>query len=179
MSTTATHHPPATQRVLVPRWRLGRRARHWVLTLHIAVSVGLLGDSAGFLAVAIRHARADDPAVRDATRDVLKTFALWFGIPLSFLALLSGLALGIGTRWGVFRYPWVIAKLALIVTVIAVGGLVFRPLLFNDATNSNDIALIVGAAWDVTALALATGLGVFKPGRRLRSTPNDHIAEEV
>jgi hypothetical protein len=178
MSTTATHDLPATQRV-APRWRLGRRARQWVLTVHIAVSVGLLGDSAGFLAVTIRHARADEPAVRDSTRDVLKTFALWFGIPLSFLALLTGLVLGIGTRWGVFRYPWVIAKLVLIVTVIAVGGLVFRPLLFNDSTGKSDTALIVGAAWDVTALAVATGLGVFKPGRRLRSTPNDHVADGV
>jgi Predicted integral membrane protein (DUF2269) len=169
VNATATHHRPATiGRATTPGWRLGRRARHWVLTVHIAVSVGLLGDSAGFLAVAIRHARADDPAVRDATRDVLKTFALWFGIPLSFLALLSGLVLGIGTRWGVFRYPWVIAKLALVVTVIAVGAIVFRPLLFGNTADTNGTALIVGAAWDVAALALATGLGVFKPGRRLR-----------
>jgi hypothetical protein len=139
-----------------------------LLTVHIAVSVGLLGDSAGFLAVAIRHARADDRVVRDATRDVLKMFALWFGIPLSFLALLTGLALGLGTRWGVFRYPWVLAKLALILTVVAVGAIVFRPLLFGDTTGTSDPALIAGAAWDVGALAVATGLGVFKPGRRLR-----------
>jgi len=117
--------------------------------------------------------------VRHATLDVLRTFAVWFGIPLSFLALLSGVALGIGTRWGVFHYPWVIAKLALTVTVISVGALVFRPLLFDDSTRSNDTALIVGAAWDVVALALATGLGVFKPGRRLRRTANDHIADDV
>ncbi len=139
-----------------------------MLTVHVAVSVGLLGDSAGFLAVAIRHARADSSAVRDETREVLKLFATWFGIPLSFLALLSGLALGLGTRWGVFRYPWVIAKLGLIVTVIAVGALVFRPLLFDSATD--DGALIAGAAWDVAALAVATVFGVFKPGRPLRGS---------
>ena len=108
---------------------------------------------------------------------MLKTFALWFGIPLSFLALLSGLALGIGTRWGVFHYPWVIAKLSLIVTVIAVGAIVLRPLLFDD-TNTNSTALIVGAAWDVAALALATGLSVFKPGRHLHRT-HDHLVEDA
>jgi hypothetical protein len=110
--------------------------------------------------------------VRDATRDVLQTFALWFGIPLSFLALLSGLALGIGTRWGVFRYPWVIAKRALIATVIAVGALVFRPQLFAATSADDGTALSVGATWDVAALALATGLGVFKPGRRLHPRRN-------
>jgi hypothetical protein len=39
-------------------------------------------------------------------------FSLVFGIPLSFGALLTGLALGLGTRWGVFTYPWVVGKLA-------------------------------------------------------------------
>jgi hypothetical protein len=146
------------------RSRIGRRARNWLLTVHIVVSVGLLGDSAGFLAVAIRHGASDDPVFRENARDLLSMFALSFGIPLSFLALLSGLALGIGTRWGVFRYPWVIAKLALIVTVIAVGAIVLRPVLF-DADTANDSALIAGATWDVAALTAATGLSVFKPGR--------------
>jgi hypothetical protein len=88
--------------------RFGRRARNVVLTIHIVVSVGLLGDSAGFLAVAIRRAMSDDAAFADASLDLLGTFALFFGIPLSFLALLTGIALGLGTPWGVFRHPWVI-----------------------------------------------------------------------
>lgn len=147
------------------RLRLSRGTRHLLLTVHIAGSVGLLGDAAGFLAVAIRYATSNDPAFQDHARDLLGMFALWFGIPLSFLALVTGVALGIGTRWGVFRYPWVIAKLALIVTVIAVGAVLLRPLLFG--TTVNDTALIIGATWDVGALTTATALSVFKPGRRL------------
>jgi hypothetical protein len=131
------------------------------------VSVGLLGDSAGFLAVAIRRSTSDDPAFSGATHDLLGTFALFFGIPLSFLALLSGAALAIGTRWGLFRYPWVIAKLALIVSVIVVGATVLRPVLDDDA-NADNAALILGSAYDVAALALAVALGVFKPGRSVR-----------
>ena len=50
-----------------------------------------------------------------------------FGIPLNFAALLTGMALGVGTRWGVFRYPWVVTKLVLIVTVMLVGGFVLGP----------------------------------------------------
>jgi hypothetical protein len=150
--------------------RFGRRLRNTMLTAHIVVSVALLGDSAGFLAVAIRRAASDDPAFVDAAHDLLGTFALYFGIPLSFLALLTGIALGLGTPWGVFRYPWVVAKLVLIITVIIVGATVLRPVLTDD-TNAGDAPLIVGAAYDVTALTVATALGVFKPGRSRRPAP--------
>jgi hypothetical protein len=64
----------------------------------------------------------------------------------------------------VFRYPWVVAKLVLIVTVIAVGAIVLRPVL-TDEGNPASTPLIIGAAYDVAALAVATALGVFKPGR--------------
>jgi uncharacterized membrane protein len=88
-----------------PRRFFPLRVRQAVLTAHIMMSVGLLGDSAGFLAAAIRAARTDNPsAVLELIR-VLNMFAFVFGIPLSFGVLLSGLALGLGTRWGVFRYP--------------------------------------------------------------------------
>jgi uncharacterized membrane protein SirB2 len=154
--------------------RFGRGTRNTVLTMHIVVAVGLLGDSAGFLTVAIRRETSDDPAFVEAAHDLLGTFALLFGIPLSFLALLTGVALGLGTSWGVFRYPWVVAKLVLIVSVIAVGALVLRPVLADDAT-ADGTALIVGAAYAVAALTAATALAVFKPGRARRQVaPRAH-----
>ena len=160
-AVTATWPDSATRR------RFGRRTRNVMLTIHIVVSVGLLGDSAGFLAVAIRRALSDDPAFVDASHDLLGTFALFFGIPLSFLALLTGIALGLGTPWGVLRYPWVVAKLVLIVTVIVVGATILRPVLADEG-NPSSTPLIVGAAYDVAALTVATALAVFKPGRARR-----------
>jgi hypothetical protein len=132
----------------------------------------LLGDSAGFLAVAIRTSTIDDPAL---VRDSLKTlnmFSLVFGIPLSFAALLTGITLGIGTRWGVFRYPWVVTKLALILTVLLVGGFVISPASAQmlDGEGDTTARLIGGAAYDVVALTVATALGVFKPGRAFRDS---------
>jgi Predicted integral membrane protein (DUF2269) len=146
------------------------RTRNAVLTFHIAVSVGLLGDSAGFLAVAVRAARADDPAAVIEMMQVLNMFATVFGIPLSFAALISGILLGFGTKWGVLRYPWVMAKLTLIVSVMAVGGAVIGPALNTMLAGGTGESpqLIAAAAYDVVALAVATGLSVFKPGRRLR-----------
>ena len=98
-------------------------------------------------------------------------FALVFGIPLSVGAILSGITLGLGTRWGVFRYPWVVTKLLLIVSVMVVGGVVIGPAIDAMLQGRGDTTarLIAAAAYDVLALALATVLGVFKPGRPFRA----------
>lgn len=153
---------------------LSVRARNAVLSVHIIVAVGLLGDSAGFLAVAVRGATTDDPALADSSYELLRMFSYVFGIPLSFATLITGIILGLGTTWGVFRSPWVAAKLALILTVIAVGALAIDPAL-EDMLHGNggaETQLIVAAAYDTAALVLATGLAVFKPGGRGWARPS-------
>ena len=147
---------------------LPHRVRQAVLTAHIMISVGLLGDSAGFLAVAIRAATTDDPGAVVEMVKVLNMFALVFGIPLSIGAILSGLTLALGTKWGVFRYPWVTTKLLLILSVMLVGGVVIGPALTVILTGQGDATpqMIAAASYDVIALAIATGLSVFKPGGR-------------
>lgn len=95
--------------------------------------------------------------------------SLTFGIPLNFVALATGVALGLGTQWGVFRYPWVITKLALLVSVMAVGGFVLGPAEDSVLAGTGGTgALVAGATWDVLALLAAMSLSVFKPGRALR-----------
>ena len=152
------------------RWSLSRPARNALLTAHIVFSVALLGDSAGYLAVAIRTSTLDDPALVHDSVKTLNMFSLVFGIPLSFAALLTGVALGIGTRWGVLRYPWVVTKLIIVVTVLLVGAFVLGPAsdALLDGGEDTTGRLIAGATYDVVALTLATGLGVFKPGRTFR-----------
>ena len=150
-----------------------RRARQVLLTAHIMMSVGLLGDSAGFLAVSIRAGRmnslGDASAVTELVK-VLQMFSVVFGIPLSIGTLLSGIALGLGTKWGVLRYPWVTAKLLLVVSVMLVGAFVIGPAQAAALAGAEDgiARLIAAASYDVCALAVATGLSVFKPGRAFR-----------
>jgi hypothetical protein len=159
------------RRVLPQRWRQA------ILTAHIIMSVGLLGDSAGFLAVAIRIAGTDGPDTVIELARVLNMFSVVFGIPLSFGALLSGVLLGLGSKWGVFRYPWVTTKLLLIVSVMLVGGVVIGPALGVMLNGSGDASfrLIAAAAYDVVALTVATGLSVFKPGGRFRPKEMDKL----
>jgi uncharacterized membrane protein SirB2 len=46
---------------------------------------------------------------------------------LSVAGLVTGITLGLGTRWGVFRSRWVTAKLLLLVSVMLVGTFVIGP----------------------------------------------------
>jgi hypothetical protein len=160
--------PPARRR---PPRRMSQPLRRAVLTAHIVASVGLLGEVSGFLAVAIRAATTTDPAAADASYDLLGMFSIVFGIPLSFAALATGIALGAGTKWGVLRHPWVIVKLLLILTVILVGAFVLGPSVdtMRNGAGGAEGGIVAGAAWDVAALALATGLSVDKPGRARRA----------
>ncbi len=147
--------------------RLSSRARRALLSAHILVSVGLLGDVAGFMAVAIRAAGTDDREAARAYYDILAMFSTFFGIPLSFAALLTGIGLGLGTKWGVLRYPWTMAKLTLLVTVILMGALVLGPSVeqMRDGSGGVEGRILLGAGWDLVALGTATVLSVFKPGK--------------
>ncbi len=152
----------------ITRISLRPNVRRALLTWHIIAGVGLLGDVGAVLAVNLRAATTADANLAAASYELLTMFTVLFGIPLSLLSLGSGVLLGLGSKWGVLRYGWVIAKLVLLLGVIAVGAFVLGP--GTDAMRSGqggaEARLIAGSAYDVVALAVATGLSVFKPRRR-------------
>ena len=136
----------------------------------LVVAVGLLGDVAGFLAIAIRAAATPDPVRAAALYDVLSMFGMIFGIPLSAAGILTGVVLGVGSRWGVFRSRWVTVKLLLLISVMAVGGLVIAPaeVAVRAGDRTAGSAFIAAGIWDLSALLVATVLSVYKPSLRLR-----------
>jgi uncharacterized membrane protein len=164
---SARRRPAGVRRALSPR------IRRAVLTVHIIASVGLLGDVAAVLAVNVRAATTADAGLASSSYELLQMFSVLFGIPLSFAALVTGVTLGLGTKWGVLRYGWVTAKLLLLLSVILVGAFVIGPATseMHDGRGGAETVLIAAAAWDVVALILATVLSVYKPGgRRARGT---------
>ena len=92
---------------------LAPTARKVALTAHIVASVGWLGAVVAFLVLAgaavtspdVELARGLYPAM-----DVLGRLAL---VPLSLLALATGLLQSLGTSWGLLRYWWVVVKLVI------------------------------------------------------------------
>jgi len=160
------------------RRRLGRDARKLVLSIHVTASVALLGTTAATLVLALRAATTSDVELAGTTYRLMQTLSLALNIPLALTALVSGIVVGLGTKWGVLRHWWVTAKLALLVAVIAVGALVVGRGV-EEAVGASPGAVpasvewrvVVGAALALTALVGATVLSVYKPGGRWRTRP--------
>ena len=170
-------------------WRLSPVTRKAVLALHIAAAGGLVGATASVMIVAIKAAGlvSDDA---HALYESGLTLAFALAIPFSFVSLLTGVLLGVGTSWGLLKYYWVVAKLALIVAVILMGALAVGPWLqqlADDTAPGLKKASLGDARWYLTLagavnlffILAALGLGVFKPWGRIRKSNQTDTQPEV
>src|SRR5687768_705686 len=84
--------------------------RRFTFTTHITSSIGWAGAVIAFLAFAVvGFTSNDEVTVRGAY--LLMAPAAWFVlVPLAHASLLSGIALSLGTTWGLFRHYWVVLK---------------------------------------------------------------------
>lgn len=156
----------------LPRRHLHPTARRALLSVHIIASVGLLGASFALLALAISAAGTGDPEQARVAYRFMTMFGIVLGLPLNACTLITGLALGLGTKWGVLRNPWVTAKLILLITTMLSGALVIRPGAEQMVAGAGgyETWLIAATAYNVTVLAAATVVSIFKPGRPRRAT---------
>jgi hypothetical protein len=159
--------------------RLGARTRKVTLVVHL-VSVGAWIGIDVMVAVLVGVGRfADDPVQRGTAYQALGWFVVWPMLTSGLVCLASGVVLGLGSRWGLVRYWWVLVKLVLNVVLSALVLVALRPGMPDVVEHGR--ALSAGVASDVdvsflvfpptvslTALVLATALAVFKPWGRVR-----------
>jgi hypothetical protein len=161
---------------------LTRRLRHLTLTAHVTSTVGWLGAAAAYLALAVGALTSQDPRMVRAAYLAMEPIA-WFAIvPLALGSLLTGLVISLGTRWGLFRHHWVVAKflltvVALIVLLSHMPTVAFLADVAAETESPDPGGLrgeILHAGGGVLVLLAATVLGVYKPrgltryGRRMQ-----------
>ncbi|MEV5986514.1 DUF2269 domain-containing protein [Streptomyces sp. NPDC052051] len=104
--------------------RMSRRARTILTVVHVVSSVGWLGLMLCLLTLGVTALLSDDgTTVRTAYRG-MNMLGDTLIIPIALLALVTGLWLALGTRWGLFRYYWVLTKFWL--TLAAAAASVFE-----------------------------------------------------
>lgn len=137
------------------------RLRKVVLTAHISSSVGWLGATAGFLALAITSLTGQDAQIIRAAYLGMDWIGWFILVPLSVASLLTGLVQALGTAWGLFRHYWVLAKLLINVVATIVLLLFMRNL--GSGYYGRSAAPVLHAGVALLLLLAATTLSVFKP----------------
>lgn len=150
---------------------MGPRLRRFVLTAHIVSSVGWLGAVAVFLALATAGLTSQDAQTVRAVYIAMESIGVLVLVPLSFASLLTGVVQSLGTKWGLLRHYWVMAKL-LINIISSVVLLMYTQTLASLAQLASidgglgvlrsPSPLLHSAAALLLLLAAAT-LSVYKP----------------
>ncbi len=151
----------------------------FLLATHVIVSVGWLGVSVAKLVLGLVAATAYEPdALYASMRVVDAVFP-----PAAVGAAVTGVLLSLGTKWGVLRHYWVVAKLGLTVGVVATGVLLMERLIQQSiavtpgqATEAGTIpgmepaqvSLVSLSVAHVLMLGAATVISVYKPWGKTR-----------
>jgi hypothetical protein len=166
-----------------PSRRLPRRWRNLLLATHIVVAVGALGTDAVLLTLGVTGLVSSDADLIRAAYLAMDLVVSAVLVPLALAALLTGVLLGLGTRWGLARHWWVLAKLALAIVLASAAVLVLRPSLNEAASDAlavplaelptagiGQVAVRVTTAPIVGVLLLTTAvvLAVYKPWGQTR-----------
>lgn len=110
-------------------------ARKVLLAVHLLCSLGWVGAVIAYLALALAVPIADDPVT---TRSAWVGMELigWYALaPLAVLATVTGIALALVTRWGLFRHYWVVISL-LGTTLLTVVLLLHLPSVSSTADHA-------------------------------------------
>lgn len=161
-----------------PKFRLSAPARKAWLVTHIVSSGAWIGIDV-VLAVLVFTAKfTDDTAVAAAGYQALHLFTVWPLLVVGLASLASGIALGLGTKHGLVRYWWVVAKLALNILLVVLGLIALRPAVEHADSYGRLLAagapagpvpnLVAPPIVSPVCLLLAVFLAVYKPWGRTR-----------
>ena len=161
------------------RWRLGARTRKSVLVLHIASAGAWLGVDVVMGVLIFTALAREDPATRALSYRALELVAVGPLLACGLVSLLTGVVLGLGSRWGLVRYWWVATKLVLNLLLTGLVLVALGPEVAAHADQARQFEAGLPALLDVgqlifppivspAALLVAIVLAVFKPWGRVR-----------
>ncbi len=148
--------------------------RKFALTVHVTSSVGWFGAVAGFLALAVAGLTSQDVQLVRAAYLAMELTTRFVIVPLALVSLLSGVVSSLGTRWGLFRYYWVLMKL--LITIFAtivllvhtqpidlLAGVAAKMAVFSADLHKTQILMVVASGAALVVLLVLTVLSVYKP----------------
>jgi len=145
--------------------------RKLALTVHLTSSVGWIGAVVAYLALGVAAVTSADTQTIRAAWTAMELTGWWVIVPLAIAALLTGLVMSLGTRWGLFRHYWVLISLGL-TSLCTLVLLLHMPTVSAMASvartaDGADLRALGGDLFHPGAglvlLLVITGLNVYKP----------------
>jgi hypothetical protein len=147
--------------------------RNLTLAVHLTCSVGWLGAVVAYLALDLTVAASQDPQLVRAAWIAMGLVTSSAILPLAIASLLTGLVMGLGTKWGLFRHWWVLISLLLTVfatlVLLSETGLIGRmaSLAANPTTSEDDLLALpptlLHSVGGLVVLLVVQVLNVYKP----------------
>lgn len=147
------------------------RLRKSALTVHVVSSVGWLGAVVVFLGLSIAGLTSQDVQTVRAAYLAMESIGWFVLVPFSLASLLTGLVQSLGTKWGLLRHYWVLAKLLINVLASIILLMYTQTLsaLADIASANADLGVLrspsplLHAAAGLLLLLMAATLSVYKP----------------
>jgi hypothetical protein len=147
--------------------------RKFALSVHLTLSVGWLGAVAAYMAFDIATATSEDALTLRTAYLAMDLIARYVIVPLAFASLLTGIVMSLGTKWGLFRYYWVLISLLLtifatVVLLVETGTIDSLAHIAADATTSADAlralpSTLVHSIGGTVVLLTILVLNMYKP----------------
>ena len=147
--------------------------RKLALAIHLSCSVGWFGAVAAYLVLDLTVASTQDPVLARASWVAMGLVVSLAIVPLAIASLITGLVVGVGTRWGLFRHWWVLISLVLTIVATLVllseAGVVTRlaAVAADPATSDGDLLALPPtlphSVGGLVVLLVVQVLNVYKP----------------
>jgi hypothetical protein len=92
---------------------MSRRLRKVTLAVHLTVSVGWVGAVFAYLSLGIASVTSERESTIRSAWTAMELIGWWVIVPLALASLLTGVVMALGTKWGLFRYYWVLISFVL------------------------------------------------------------------
>ena len=133
---------------------MGANLRKAVLSVHLTCSVGWIGTVVAYLGLGAAAVNTSDTQTIRSAWVAMEVIGWFVIVPLAILSLATGVVMSLGTKWGLFRYYWVVISL-----VLTLFSTVILILHMPSVSSTVEVALQAeGAALE------ALGGDLFHPG---------------
>jgi uncharacterized membrane protein len=155
--------------------------KRWLLILHILFSAIMLGNMVAFLIFSITIAASGDSSTTKACYHAMNILANTSVKASTIGATVTGILLSIWSKWGLFRYYWILVKEGL--TLLSIGlnfwGMyrwTLEALTLKQENGTGEFFVVEAELWtgillQIISLVIMYVISVFKPwGKRLETS---------